>query len=95
MPSATVGNGAAQSASPELGLGSHSEVMKQVINVIEKKVRNMEKKKVTDMNVFNRLYWYLMDLHYISQSLFLLSHLNESLCQYRTDLNFLWTILFC
>ena len=47
MPSATVGNGAAQSASPELGLGSHSEVMKQVINVIEKKVRNMEKKKVT------------------------------------------------
>uniref|UniRef100_A0A8C5B164 Cell cycle associated protein 1a n=1 Tax=Gadus morhua TaxID=8049 RepID=A0A8C5B164_GADMO len=45
MPSATVGNGAAQSASPELGLGSHSEVMKQVINVIEKKVRNMEKKK--------------------------------------------------
>uniref|UniRef100_A0A8C5AJM4 Cell cycle associated protein 1a n=1 Tax=Gadus morhua TaxID=8049 RepID=A0A8C5AJM4_GADMO len=50
MPSATVGNGAAQSASPELGLGSHSEVMKQVINVIEKKVRNMEKKKVTDMN---------------------------------------------
>ena len=88
MPSATVGNGSAQSASPELGLGSHSEVMKQVINVIEKKVRNMEKKKVTDMNVFNRLYWYLMDLHYISQSLFLLSHLNESLCQYRTDLNF-------
>ncbi|CAL8352020.1 unnamed protein product [Merluccius merluccius] len=45
MPSAAVGNGAAQSASPELGLGGHSEVMKQVINVIEKKVRNMEKKK--------------------------------------------------
>ena len=69
MPSATVGNGAAQSASPELGLGSHSEVMKQVINVIEKKVRNMEKKKVTVymvMSVFDHLYIFI----YISQSVF-------------------------
>ena len=46
MPSAMVGNNAVQSASPELGSGNHSEVMKQVLVVIDKKVRNMEKKKV-------------------------------------------------
>ncbi|KAM4631128.1 caprin-1a isoform 7-T7 [Polymixia lowei] len=45
MPSATVGNNAVQSASPELGPGNHSEAMKQVLGVIDKKVRNMEKKK--------------------------------------------------
>ncbi|KAG7271138.1 hypothetical protein CRUP_017761 [Coryphaenoides rupestris] len=45
MPSAAVGNGATQSVSPELGLGGQSEVIKQVLNVIEKKVRNMEKTK--------------------------------------------------
>lgn len=45
MPSATVGNIAVQSAIPDLGNGSHSETMKQVLGVIDKKVRNMEKKK--------------------------------------------------
>ncbi|AWP01523.1 putative caprin-1-like isoform 2 [Scophthalmus maximus] len=45
MPSAMVGNSAVQSASPDLGNGSHSEAVKQIIGVIEKKVRNMEKKK--------------------------------------------------
>uniref|UniRef100_A0A668AS65 Cell cycle associated protein 1a n=1 Tax=Myripristis murdjan TaxID=586833 RepID=A0A668AS65_9TELE len=45
MPSAMVGNNAVQSASPELGSGSHSEAMKQILGVIDKKVRNMEKKK--------------------------------------------------
>lgn len=42
-----VGNSAVQSASPDLGNGSHSEAVKQIIGVIEKKVRNMEKKKVS------------------------------------------------
>ncbi|KAM9817177.1 caprin-1a [Neosynchiropus ocellatus] len=45
MPSAMVGNNAAQSASPDLGNGSQSEAMKQFLGVVEKKVRNMEKKK--------------------------------------------------
>ncbi|XP_045070689.1 caprin-1-like isoform X3 [Coregonus clupeaformis] len=45
MPSATVGNNAFQSSSPELGSGTQSEAMKQVLQVIDKKVRNMEKKK--------------------------------------------------
>ncbi|CAJ1049710.1 caprin-1a isoform X3 [Xyrichtys novacula] len=45
MPSATVGNSAVQTAMPELGNGSHCETMKQVLGVIDKKVRNMEKKK--------------------------------------------------
>ncbi|XP_047435943.1 caprin-1a isoform X4 [Mugil cephalus] len=45
MPSATVGNNAVQSAIPDLGNGSQSEAMKQVLGVIDKKVRNMEKKK--------------------------------------------------
>ncbi|XP_061830921.1 caprin-1-like isoform X3 [Nerophis lumbriciformis] len=45
MPSAMVGNNAVQSAIPELGKASQSETMKQVLGVIDKKVRNMEKKK--------------------------------------------------
>lgn len=46
MPSAAVGNNAVQSVVPDLGNGSHSEAMKQFLGVIDKKVRNMEKKKV-------------------------------------------------
>uniref|UniRef100_A0A4W5LA88 Cell cycle associated protein 1a n=1 Tax=Hucho hucho TaxID=62062 RepID=A0A4W5LA88_9TELE len=45
MPSATVGPNAVQSSSPDLGSGTQSEAMKQVLQVIDKKVRNMEKKK--------------------------------------------------
>ncbi|XP_019712802.1 caprin-1b [Hippocampus comes] len=55
MPSAMKANGTAQSASPDVGsapgvVGSHalsgpSEVLKQVLQVIDKKARNMEKKK--------------------------------------------------
>lgn len=45
MPSATVGNNPVQCATPDLGNGSHTETMKQVLGVIDKKVRNMEKKK--------------------------------------------------
>uniref|UniRef100_A0A6Q2Y197 Cell cycle associated protein 1a n=1 Tax=Esox lucius TaxID=8010 RepID=A0A6Q2Y197_ESOLU len=45
MPSAMVGNNAVQSSSPDLGSGTQSEAMKQVLQVIDKKVRNMEKKK--------------------------------------------------
>ncbi|XP_028257224.1 caprin-1a isoform X2 [Parambassis ranga] len=45
MPSATVGNNAFQSAFPDLGNGSPSEAMKQFLGVLDKKVRNMEKKK--------------------------------------------------
>ncbi|XP_030270135.1 caprin-1a isoform X1 [Sparus aurata] len=45
MPSAMVGNSAVQSATPELGNGNHCETMKQVLAVVDKKVRNMEKKK--------------------------------------------------
>lgn len=40
-----VGNNAVQAAIAELGNGSNSEAMKQVLAVIDKKVRNMEKKK--------------------------------------------------
>lgn len=46
MPSAVAGNNAVQSVVPDLGNGSHSEAMKQFLGVIDKKVRNMEKKKV-------------------------------------------------
>uniref|UniRef100_A0A6Q2XRQ3 Cell cycle associated protein 1a n=1 Tax=Esox lucius TaxID=8010 RepID=A0A6Q2XRQ3_ESOLU len=46
MPSAMVGNNAVQSSSPDLGSGTQSEAMKQVLQVIDKKVRNMEKKKI-------------------------------------------------
>ncbi|XP_076879907.1 caprin-1a [Brachyhypopomus gauderio] len=49
MPSANVGDYAFQSSSPELGsaqsTGAPSEALKQVLNIIEKKVRNMEKRK--------------------------------------------------
>ncbi|XP_034731082.1 caprin-1a isoform X2 [Etheostoma cragini] len=45
MPSVMVGNNAVQSAIPDLGNGSNSEAMKQVLAVIDKKVRNLEKKK--------------------------------------------------
>uniref|UniRef100_A0A8D3E455 Cell cycle associated protein 1 n=1 Tax=Scophthalmus maximus TaxID=52904 RepID=A0A8D3E455_SCOMX len=55
MPSAMNANRAVQSASPDVGsapgfmgnfqLGGQSEVLKQVLCVIDKKVRNMEKKK--------------------------------------------------
>uniref|UniRef100_A0A1A8LAU7 Cell cycle associated protein 1 n=1 Tax=Nothobranchius pienaari TaxID=704102 RepID=A0A1A8LAU7_9TELE len=45
MPSAAVGNNAVQCAVPDLGSGSHSETMRQFFGVIDKKVRNMEKKK--------------------------------------------------
>ncbi|XP_045889098.1 caprin-1a isoform X1 [Micropterus dolomieu] len=45
MPSVTVGNSAVQAAISDLGNGSHCEAMKQVLGVIDKKVRNMEKKK--------------------------------------------------
>ncbi|XP_032416922.1 caprin-1a isoform X7 [Xiphophorus hellerii] len=45
MPSAAVGNNAVQCAIPDLGNGSHSDTMKQFLGVIDKKVRNMEKKK--------------------------------------------------
>lgn len=47
MPSAMVGNSAVQSAILDLGNGSHNETMKQILGVIDKKVRNMEKKKVS------------------------------------------------
>lgn len=56
MPSAMNANRMVQSASPDMGsapglagnfaLGGQSDVMKQVLCVIDKKVRNMEKKKV-------------------------------------------------
>ncbi|XP_034535968.1 caprin-1a isoform X2 [Notolabrus celidotus] len=45
MPSVTVGSSAVQSTIPDLGNGSQCETMKQVLGVIDKKVRNMEKKK--------------------------------------------------
>ncbi|XP_037401441.1 caprin-1a isoform X2 [Pygocentrus nattereri] len=49
MPSASVGDYAVQSSSPELGsaqtAGAPSEALKQVLSIIEKKVRNMEKRK--------------------------------------------------
>lgn len=46
MPSVTTGNNAVHSSSPDLG-SAPSEPLKQVLVVIDKKVRNMEKKKVT------------------------------------------------
>lgn len=53
MPSAMNGDSSVHSTSPELGAapgplgaaGPQTETLKQVLNVIEKKVRNMEKKK--------------------------------------------------
>lgn len=59
MPSAMNANRTVQSASPDVGsapgsmgifaLGGQSEVMKQVLCVLDKKVRNMEKKKVSSV----------------------------------------------
>lgn len=54
MPSAMNGDSSVHSTSPELGSvpglsgaqGPQTEALKQVLTVIEKKVRNMEKKKV-------------------------------------------------
>uniref|UniRef100_A0A7N8XE50 Cell cycle associated protein 1b n=1 Tax=Mastacembelus armatus TaxID=205130 RepID=A0A7N8XE50_9TELE len=45
MPSAMNGNRQVQSASPDVGSAPGSTVLKQVLCVIDKKVRNMEKKK--------------------------------------------------
>ncbi|XP_053368841.1 caprin-1a isoform X1 [Clarias gariepinus] len=48
MPSATTGDYAVQSSSPELGsvpVSAPNEALKQVLSIIEKKVRNMEKRK--------------------------------------------------
>ncbi|XP_051962746.1 caprin-1-like isoform X2 [Xyrauchen texanus] len=44
MPSVTTGDNAVHSSSPDLG-SAPSEALKQVLGVIDKKVRNMEKKK--------------------------------------------------
>lgn len=62
MPSAMNANRTVQSASPDVGsapgsmgnfaFGGQSEVLKQVLCVIDKKARNMEKKKV---RAFHRL----------------------------------------
>lgn len=51
MPSVMNANGTMQSVSPDMGsapgsLCGQSDVLKQVMGVIEKKARNMEKKKV-------------------------------------------------
>lgn len=46
MPSVTTGDNAVHSSSPDLG-SAPSDALKQVLVVIDKKVRNMEKKKVT------------------------------------------------
>lgn len=61
MPSVINANGTVLSVSPDVGsapgsLGSfstcgQSEVLKQVLIVIEKKARNMEKKKVKAANI--------------------------------------------
>ncbi|KAM9454042.1 caprin-1-like [Clarias gariepinus] len=48
MPSATTGDYAVQSSSPELGsvpVSAPNEALKQVLSIIEKKVRNMEERK--------------------------------------------------
>ncbi|XP_037102837.1 caprin-1-like isoform X1 [Syngnathus acus] len=45
MPSAMVSNNAVQSAIPEVGNGNKCEAIQQVLGVLDKKVRNMEKKK--------------------------------------------------
>lgn len=42
-----IGNNAVQCTTPDLGNASLSEAMKQFLGVIDKKVRNMEKKKVS------------------------------------------------
>lgn len=45
MPSVTTGDNAVHSSSPDLAWAP-SETLKQVLNIIDKKVRNMEKRKV-------------------------------------------------
>ncbi|XP_077451315.1 caprin-1-like isoform X2 [Stigmatopora argus] len=45
MPSAMIGSNPVHSATSDLGNGSQPEAMKQVLGVVDKKVRNMEKKK--------------------------------------------------
>ncbi len=60
MPSVMNANGTVQAASPDVGsapgsmgnfaLGGQSEVLKQVLCVIDKKARNMEKKKVSTVD---------------------------------------------
>lgn len=57
MPSVMNANGTMQSVSPDMGsapgsLCGQSEVLKQVMGVIEKKARNMEKKKVSLIGPF-------------------------------------------
>lgn len=64
MPSVMNANGTVLSVSPDVGsapgsLGGfstcgQSEVLKQVLIVIEKKARNMEKKKVKTVNIFHQ-----------------------------------------
>lgn len=64
MPSVMNANGTVLSVSPDVGsapgsLGSfstcgQSEVLKQVLIVIEKKARNMEKKKVNTANLVHK-----------------------------------------
>lgn len=61
MPSAMVGNAAATSAIPDLGNGSHNETMKQIFNMMDKKVRNMEKKKVCSVHA---IHVHTIMLHY-------------------------------
>lgn len=60
MPSVMNANGTMQSVSPDVGsapgsmgnfaFGGQSEVLKQVLCVIDKKARNMEKKKVSTVD---------------------------------------------
>lgn len=63
MPSAMVGNSAAQSAILDLGSGSQNDTMKQILGVVDKKVRNMEKKKV--MSTWLGFFFYLLPLFVI------------------------------
>lgn len=60
MPSVMNANGTMQSVSPDMGsvpgsLCGQSEVLKQVMGVIEKKARNMEKKKVSPVSQFEQI----------------------------------------
>lgn len=75
MPSVMNANGTMQSVSPDVGsapgsmgnfgLCGQSEVLKQVLGVIDKKARNMEKKKVStvDSQLFSILPGDKMQLH--------------------------------
>lgn len=62
MPSVMNANGTMLSVSPDMGsvpgsLCGQSEVLKQVMGVIEKKARNMEKKKVSPVSLQGRQPW--------------------------------------